>query len=245
MNRVAMTYRESDRDRWPKGSGDKSGEWRGSGTSGKLRAKSNISKKRRERENKRPGPVNRESSLNQDSSAARFDYDDFWTSEEGVEETFDLYKTADGYKEINGALREVEGDLDDTEYEFQDMMEIMDRTFDREEADISGESITVFRSFAPYGEIAEALDNDEIIGMEFQDFGFTSTTLDEDFAERWGDEENLLAEFKIPPPSKAVYLESLTDVGESEWLLPRGMKFRVVDAYDNFGRTSVVLEVVE
>lgn len=45
-----MSFRESDHPRWPEGSGDKSGEWRGSGTSGKLRAKSGILKKRRERE---------------------------------------------------------------------------------------------------------------------------------------------------------------------------------------------------
>lgn len=195
----------------------------------------------------RSGPVERmgesRSELH-DEYSGRFDYDDFWGEEE-VAESFDYYKTAEGYKEINGALREIEGDLDDAEYEFQDMMKLMDGQFDREEADISGDDITVFRSFAPFGEIANALENDEIIGMEFQDFGFTSTTIDERFAERWGDEDNLLAEFKIPPPSKAIYLESLTDVGESEWLLPRGMKFRVVDAYDNFGRTSIVLEIIE
>lgn len=219
-----------------------------------LAARQRMARKRRETlakksgEDSRSGPVKRmDSSLSdmQEEYRSHFDYEDFWASEEGVEDTFDYYKTAEGYKEVNGALREVEGDLDDTEYEFQDMMKLMDGQFDRDEADISGEDITVFRSFAPYGEIQEALENDELVGLEFQDFGFTSTTIDEDFAEQWGDEDNLLAEFKIPPPSKGVYLESLTDVGESEWLLPRGLNFRIVDAYDNFGRTSVVLEIVE
>lgn len=44
-----MSFKESDHPRWPEGSGDKSGEFRGTGASFKLRAKSSILKKRRER----------------------------------------------------------------------------------------------------------------------------------------------------------------------------------------------------
>lgn len=199
-------------------------------------------------EEPRPGPVERmDENLGDlhDEYLSRFDYDDFWLSEEGAEEAFEYYKTAEGYKEINGALRELAGDLGDAEYEFQDMIELMDGMFEREAADIGAEDITVFRSVEPFGDMADALQNDEIIGLEFSDAGYTSTTMDEGFAESWGDEDNILAEFKIPPPAKAIYLESLTDVGESEWLLPRDMKFRVVDAYDNQGRTSLVMEVIE
>lgn len=107
------------------------------------------------------------------------------------------------------------------------------------------ENITVFRGF----ENPEISRNfDALDGIIIGDDGFVSTTLSEPVARRFARSyrDPVLAEIRVPKGTKMGYVDAVNSVDEYEMLLPRGTRFRVVEAgYTEKGQKRVVLEVVQ
>lgn len=99
------------------------------------------------------------------------------------------------------------------------------------------ENTVVYRGTAVRDLAAAAARGENVVGLEYSDLGYMSTSLGartaEDFARKAvrkrGIENTAMLEIRLPRNTPVLPLEKWTDMGEAELLLQRGRKFRVVE----------------
>jgi hypothetical protein len=226
--------------RWPKGSGDKSGEFVGRNSSGggSREVDSLLRSAARPPESFRDFVGDIEAAEDWGEEKWRAWRDSLTGTEDRA-----LYEYGNfSYANINAGLRSG-GTLSET---IQKDVKAIDSALNKSKVP---ENVSAFRGLY-HSEIANAFadgDSGRLVGMEFQDDGFISTSLDANTAYRHSraDPDSALARIYVPEGSRGAYVDPVTQRGEAELLLPRGTRFRVREAFVNAGGTPVVrLEVV-
>lgn len=194
----------------------------------------------------REQPIDPKSFIEYDSETeelVREDWTDFWSHETNREEN-NFFKDYQGFghQNVNDYLRGHEIDWEDVADEeyIQHAIDVLDRGFEHKGA-VLDESIRVWRGFnAPKLQAALQQDYQAMIGTEFIDDGYVSTSI----FKHGSFSGNIKAEILVPKGSRAVYLESLARMGEYEMLLARGCRFRIIDIVHQKGYGSGTWKIV-
>lgn len=97
------------------------------------------------------------------------------------------------------------------------------------------QDVTLFRgvtntSFMPGANTASDLQG--MVGQEFNDFGFSSASVDQDIAHDWGGStsDSVIMQIEVPAGTPAAYVDTFSaNSGEYEMVLPPGMRYRIAE----------------
>jgi len=173
-----------------------------------------------------------------------------WTTlNENQQKAIEHFSSVD-YVPINSYLRTGKVENYDSSYvldtkEVKDRIKQMDSVFDKVELP---ENTTVYRGINM--ELLEKMKDQLIPGNTLEFSAFTSTTHDENVAKTFArGSKNAIFEIRLPKGSKALSIENHSGFKkESEILLNRGMKFKVVEVKTKnihggaFSNTRIILE---
>lgn len=158
------------------------------------------------------------------------------------------YQQGDNY-DLNKALRHGMSITPDTLPAVADLRDRIDGAFAN--APSIPEPITVHRGMGLSNELARKTAQDWVVGGEYEDPGFMSTSLSQQVAMKdFGSGEAAQIEIRLPAGQKAIYMQSLPNRDqdfdpEHEILLPRNTRYRVVEKTElGRNRYNVVLEVI-
>lgn len=161
-------------------------------------------------------------------------------------EALDRY-TLGGHKNTNAYLRNTRKKLD---LRARAVIEGLDMAM--EKAAVPAD-VTVYRGVnstdilkgnpGDFDSLEEYLDS--MVGAQFRDPGFVSTSVDPGVADAFS--SDTVMEIRVPKGTKGFYMEPITNVpGEEELLLDRGYEFKITGIEDNGeGNYRVVVEPVE
>jgi hypothetical protein len=140
----------------------------------------------------------------------------------------------EGFRSLNRGLREHDGDLAMLPSEDRRRAERIDAALNKTPP--LERPVVVHRGRLPDAvlEAFEAGEEDTLVGQVFGDAAYTSTSLGSDIAREYGDSSRFpdsVGKITLPRGTKAGYVDTVFDKGQSELLLPREAKIMIDGAY--------------
>jgi hypothetical protein len=167
------------------------------------------------------------------------EYGEEWIAtlpEDGVQ-ALRTYKGDEGYTALNAYLRFGEVTPGHTAEELQAIAASMRAALRRKPLP---EAVITYRGVAFEAVFGDA-DIGDLIGAQFAELGFISTSLVREIAENWDRDLFVIA---VPRGTPAAWLEELHYLGESELLLSAGAELAIVGYERRDGRRILYLEAV-
>lgn len=156
------------------------------------------------------------------------------------QETIDMSKavrsyTGSYYDDINSVLRKTKKHNKDHRAHVKGIVKHLDAAFKHKSAKIKKETV-VYRGYA--NNFANHLQAGDI----FQDKGFVSTSAKQQLAESWAGSDGTVMHILTPKGSKALSVKEVSTFGdsESEILLNRGTKFRIISREGNVVHAEII-----
>ncbi len=162
-----------------------------------------------------------------------------WVEELSPEEysALDEYKR-EGFRNLNRGLREHDGDLSMLPPEDRRRAEGLDAAL--EKTPPLERPVVVYRGRLPDAvlEAFEAGEEETLFDQVFGDLAYTSTSLASDVAREYGGSSRFpdsVGKITLPRGTRAGYVDTVFDKGQSELLLPREARIRIDEAYREDG----------